>query len=99
MDKLPEKITARVHIGLMRGMNGQYVPQVFDSDRSHLGYVMIGSQEIEVDVPDCNPMEAEIASLEQRRAQALAHAQAEASMITTRINTLKMEAYHAAASA
>lgn len=53
-----------------------------------LGYILLGTTEVTVDIPECNPVQAEIAAIEKARDQILADAQLQANHLNARIQQL-----------
>lgn len=53
-----------------------------------LGYILLGTAEVTVDIPECNPVQAEIAAIEKARDQILADAQLQANQLNERIQRL-----------
>lgn len=55
---------------------------------NHLGYILLGTTEVAVDVPPCNPLQAEVAAMEKERTRILAEAHIQANRISERIQQL-----------
>lgn len=53
-----------------------------------LGYILLGATEVTVDIPECNPVQAEIEAIEKARDQILADAQLQATQLNERIQRL-----------
>lgn len=53
-----------------------------------LGYIVLGTAEVTVDIPECNPIQAEIAAIEKARDQILAAANLQAQLMNERIQSL-----------
>lgn len=52
------------------------------------GYILLGSAEVTVDIPACNPLQAEVAALEKARDQILGEARQKAATINQQIQQL-----------
>lgn len=53
-----------------------------------LGYILVGTTEVTVDIPECNPVQAEIEAIEKARDKILADAQLQATQLNERIQRL-----------
>ncbi|WP_405118781.1 hypothetical protein [Pseudomonas leptonychotis] len=53
-----------------------------------LGYILLGATEVTVEIPECNPVQAEIEAIEKSRDQILADAQLQANQLNARIQQL-----------
>lgn len=56
--------------------------------QNQLGYILLGETEVTVDVPECNPVQAEIEAIEKTRDHILANAQIQAVQLNERIQRL-----------
>ena len=54
-----------------------------------MGYILLGTHTVTVDVPECNPLQGEIDALKKVRASILAEAQVKANQISERIEQLQ----------
>lgn len=52
------------------------------------GDILLGTTEVTVDIPECNPVQAEIAAIKKARDQILADAQLQANQLNERIQRL-----------
>ena len=53
-----------------------------------LGNIVLGTVEVTVDIPECNPIQAEIEAIEKARDQMLAAANLQAQLMNERIQSL-----------
>ncbi|MGQ7956473.1 hypothetical protein ACUTAF_01920 [Pseudomonas sp. SP16.1] len=93
MSALPKTHTQKMFIAARRCFpTDPYEIALYGFDPSTgsnaLGYIVLGTAEVTVDIPECNPVQAEIAAIEKARDQILADAQLQATQLNERIQRL-----------
>lgn len=93
MKALPKVHTEKMYICARRAFSGEeYGISLTSYDpttgSNSLGYIVLGTTEVTVDIPECNPVQAEIEAIEQARDKILADAQLQATQLNERIQRL-----------
>lgn len=95
MKKLPKTLTKKLYICARRDIcrpDSDYSLNLNDFNlaggSNPSGYILLGTTEVTVDIPECNPVQAEIEAIKKARDQILADAQLQATQLDERIQRL-----------
>jgi len=94
MNALPKTHTEKLYLCATRMQFSEKKYELtllpFDPTKSNnaCGYILVGSAEVTVDVPECDLIQAEVAELERARDQVLADAQLKANQLNQKIQQL-----------